>query len=58
MNDTDLIKQVVKQMIRDGEIEITLNVPEYRFDWDHSIENASDVKSVLEDCNVEFIVGK
>ena len=41
-------------MITSGEIQVTLDIPEYFNDHDHLVENAYDVKSVIGDCTVEL----
>lgn len=52
--DKEIIKDIIKDMIRNGEIQVTLNIPEYGSDWEHSVENGHDVKSVIGDCTVEL----
>ena len=54
--DKQVIKDIIKDMIVNGEIQVTLNIPEYRSDWDYSVENRYDVKSVIGDCTVELEV--
>ena len=51
-----VIKDIIKDMIANGEMQVTLNIPEYFNDHDHSVENGHDVKSVIGDCTVELEV--
>lgn len=52
----DLIKEVVKEMIRDEEIFIHVKIPEYSYDWEDKVENPYDVKAVIGECIFELEV--
>ncbi|APC44435.1 hypothetical protein [Pseudoalteromonas phage PH357] len=54
--DKELIKEVVKEMIRDEEIFIHVTIPEYRYDWESKVENPYDVKTVIGECIFELEV--
>ena len=54
--DKQIIKDVIKEMIANDEIQVTLSIPEYSSDWEYSVENGYDVKSVIGDCTVELEV--
>ena len=51
-----IIKDIIKEMIANDEIQVTLDIPEYMSDSDYSVENGRDVKSVIGDCTVELEV--
>ena len=51
-----IIKDIIKEMIANDEIQVTLNIPEYSSDWAYSVKNGHDVKSIIGDCTVELEV--
>jgi len=51
-----VIKDIIRDMIANDEIQVILNIPEYGSDWDYSVENGHDVKSVIGDCSFELEV--
>mgnify|MGYP003113616093 CR=1 FL=1 len=49
--DKNLIKEVIKEMIDNKEIEITMKNERYSFDWDEGI-TGYDVKDIIEETEV------
>jgi len=54
--DKKLIKEVIKEMIRDGEINITVSSIEYHWDYECKEMSLSDVKSAILECDFELEV--
>lgn len=49
--DKHIIKEVIKEMIDNKEIEIILKNERYSFDWDDGI-TGSDVKNIIEETEI------
>ena len=50
------VKEIIKDMIKSGEIQVNLHVPEYSCDYEWKVENGYDVKSVIGEVYVELEV--
>ena len=48
------VKQIIKDMIKSGEIQVNLHVPEYSHDYEWKVENSYDVKNVIGEIYVEL----
>ena len=48
------VKEIIKDMIKSGEIQVNLHVPEYSHDYEWKVENGYDVKSVISEVYVEL----
>lgn len=52
-----LIKELIKEMIRDGEISIKVSSMEYHWDYESKELSLSDVKNTILECDFELEVG-
>ena len=50
------VKEIIKDMIKSGEILVNLRVPEYSWDHEWKVENSYDVKIVLGEVYVKLEV--
>lgn len=46
------VKEIIKGMIKSGEIQVNLHVPEHSHDYEWKVENGYDVKSIVSEVYV------
>ena len=55
--DESQVREIIKDMIKSGELQVNLHVPEYSQDYEWKVENGYDVKSIISEVYVELEVG-
>ena len=54
--DKQLIKDVIKEMIRDGEVSVTVSSCKYCWDSERRMMSFSDVKDTIIECDFKLEV--